>query len=78
MKDQIERQNRTKQHLEDKAYREEQIRLENEQMVSRMEQEELELIQKLQTTQLLQKAAYEDLENALGTAGNTSNMRPGS
>ena len=47
MKDQIERQNRTKQHLEDKAYREEQIRLENEQMVSRMEQEELELIQKL-------------------------------
>ena len=30
-----------------------------------MEQEELELIQKLQNTQLLQRAAYEDLEKAL-------------
>jgi hypothetical protein len=32
-----------------------------------MEQEELELIQRLQNTQMMQKAAYEDLENALGT-----------
>jgi len=47
--------------------REEQKRLEHEQMVARMEQEELELIQRLQNTQLLQKAAYEDLENALVT-----------
>lgn len=31
-----------------------------------MEQEELELIQRLQNTQLLQRAAYEDLESALG------------
>ncbi len=30
-----------------------------------MEQEELELIQKLQNTQILQKSAYEDLEGAL-------------
>ena len=30
-----------------------------------MEQEELELIQKLQNTQIVQKTAYEDLENAL-------------
>ena len=30
-----------------------------------MEKEELELIQKLQNTQILQKAAYEDLEGAL-------------
>lgn len=44
---------------------EDQKRLEHEQMVSRMEQEELELIQRLQNTQLLQKAAYDDLENAL-------------
>lgn len=33
-----------------------------------MEQEELELIQKLQNTQMLQKAAYDDLENALGSS----------
>lgn len=45
--------------------REENKRLEHEAMVARMEQEELELIQRLQNTQLLQKAAYEDLENAL-------------
>lgn len=30
-----------------------------------MEEQELDLIQKLQNTQLLQKAAYEDLEKAL-------------
>ena len=30
-----------------------------------MEQEELELIKRLQNTQMLQKAAYEDLESAL-------------
>jgi len=34
-------------------------------MVTRMEQEELELISRLQNTQLLQKAAYDDLESAL-------------
>lgn len=45
--------------------REEQQRLEHEAMIAKMEQEELELIKKLQNTQLLQKAAYEDLENAL-------------
>jgi hypothetical protein len=31
-----------------------------------MEQEELELINRLQNTQMLQKAAYDDLEQALG------------
>jgi hypothetical protein len=30
-----------------------------------MEQEELDLINKLQNTQILQKAAYDDLETAL-------------
>lgn len=40
-------------------------------MIERMEREELELIQRLQNTQMLQKAAYEDLESALqGGAGN--------
>jgi hypothetical protein len=39
--------------------------LEHEQRVAKMEQEELELIQRLQNTQWIQKAAYEDLEEAL-------------
>lgn len=39
--------------IEDKMMREEQTRLDHEAMVAKMEQEELELIQRLQNTQLL-------------------------
>ncbi len=42
-------------------------------MIERMEREELELIQRLQNTQLLQKAAYDDLENALAGGANGQN-----
>jgi hypothetical protein len=45
--------------------REESKRIEHQAMIERMEREELELIQRLQNTQLLQKAAFEDLESAL-------------
>lgn len=75
----MEKQARARQQVEEKMMREEQARLEHEAMVARMEQEELELIQRLQNTQLLQKAAYEDLEHAL--SGNGPNFgeesRPG-
>lgn len=37
--------------------------------VSEMEQQEIELIQRLQNAQMLQKEAYEQLENALSGAG---------
>jgi hypothetical protein len=40
-------------------------RMEAEAEVARLEQLELELIQKLQNTQVMQKTAYDDLENAL-------------
>ena len=72
MRDLNEKQAKARAQIEDKMVREEQQRLEHEAMVQRMEQEELELIQRLQNTQLLQKAAYEDLENALGGNGQTS------
>ena len=52
--------------LEKKIQEENRIREEKEDMVARMEQEELELIQRLQNTQLLQKSAYNDLEAAMG------------
>ena len=73
-----EKQNRARQQVEEKMLREEQTRLEHEAMVARMEQEELELIQRLQNTQLLQKAAYEDLETALTGQGvqNQAESRP--
>ena len=35
-----------------------------------MEQEELELIKRLQNTQMMQKTAYDDLENALNGSFN--------
>jgi predicted Zn-ribbon and HTH transcriptional regulator len=35
-----------------------------------MEQEELELIKRLQNTQIMQKTAYDDLENALNGSFN--------
>ena len=54
-----------RQSFENKVMRENQIWLNHEHVVSKMEQEELELIQWLQNTKLMQKQAYEELENAL-------------
>mmetsp|Transcript_29980 Transcript_29980/g.53187 ORF Transcript_29980/g.53187 Transcript_29980/m.53187 type:complete len:260 (-) Transcript_29980:526-1305(-) len=56
---------RAKQELERKIEEENKARLDREKLVERMEQEEMELIQRLQNTQLLQRSAYEDLELAL-------------
>jgi hypothetical protein len=57
---------KARQENEKRIELENKLRREREEEVARMEQEELELIQRLQNTQLLQKSAYEDLENALG------------
>lgn len=63
-----------KEH-EKKVEEENKRRREREEEVIRMEQEELELIQRLQNTQLLQKSAYEDLENVMsGFGDNYSNI----
>lgn len=65
-----EKREKARKENEKKIQEETKMRREREEEVARMEQEELELIQRLQNTQLLQKSAYEDLENALaGTAG---------
>ena len=44
-----------RQNFENKVMKETQKRMEKEQFVNHMEQEELELIQRLQNTQLMQK-----------------------
>jgi len=62
-----------RQNFENKVMKENHKRMEREQYVNHMEQEELELIQRLQNTQLMQKNAYEELENAL--AGQDVDMR---
>ncbi len=40
-----------------------------------MEQEELELIKRLQNTQIMQKTAYDDLENALNGSVNQEQLQ---
>ena len=63
----LERDRKEKARIETEKKIEEENRMRRyrEEEVARMEQEELELIQRLQNTQLLQKTAYEELENAL-------------
>ena len=51
--------------IDKKVEEENKARMAKESLVERMEQEELELIQRLQNTQMLQRSAYEDLELAL-------------
>lgn len=60
-----DRLEKTRLETEKKIEQENKMRRLREEEVAKMEQEELELIQKLQNTQLLQKSAYEELENAL-------------
>lgn len=60
-----ERREKSRQDVINKILQENEKRVEIEGQVARLEQEELELIQKLQNTQVLQKSAYEDLEGAL-------------
>ena len=47
--------------------REESMRCEHENSVSKMEMEELELIKRLKNTQMMQQKAFQELENALQT-----------
>jgi len=62
------RRQAVREQIENKIEDENRVREEREADVARMEQEELELIQKLQNTQLMQKDAYDTLENALSGA----------
>ena len=70
MREQMEKKAKTRAELINKILEENNRRVAIETEIQRMEQEELELISKLQNTQVLQKAAYEDLEHALN--GETS------
>ena len=61
----MERQNRTRQQLEEKLAREADEQTAHEAAVQRMEREELELINRLKNTKLLEEAAHNELEGAL-------------
>eukprot|EP00388_Colpodella_angusta_P039111 GDKK01046437.1.p1 GENE.GDKK01046437.1~~GDKK01046437.1.p1 ORF type:complete len:310 (+),score=88.82 GDKK01046437.1:39-968(+) len=60
------RQEHFRQQYESKIGREELLRARTEALVSKMEKEEMELISRLQNTQLIQRSAYDELEGALG------------
>lgn len=55
-----------KDDYEARTAEEEQLRERTQALVAQMEKEEMELIQRLQNTQTVQRNAYEELENALG------------
>lgn len=64
-----------RQEYEERVAKEEELRQRTEVLVTKMEKEEMDLIQRLQNTQALQRSAYEDLENALnGSQLSRSNM----
>jgi len=55
------------QDYEARVAEEEMLRARTEALVAKMEKEEMELIQRLQNTQTVQRSAYEELETALGS-----------
>ena len=60
-----EKAQRLREELEGKIDEENRQREERETMIAKMEQEEMDLIQRLQNTQSLQRDAYETLESAI-------------
>ncbi len=57
-----------REDYENRVAQEEMLRARTEALVSQMEREEMELIQRLQNTQTVQRKAYEELEGALGSS----------
>merc|ERR1712157_695778 len=55
-----------REDYEARAAQEELLRARTDALVAKMEKEEMELIQRLQNTQSVQRTAYEELEAALG------------
>jgi len=55
-----------REDYEARAAQEELLRARTDALVAKMEKEEMELIQRLQNTQTVQRNAYEELEGALG------------
>jgi len=64
-----------RQEYEARIAEEEMLRARTEALVGQMEKEEMELIQRLQNTQTVQRNAFEELESALGTT--SQSRRPG-
>lgn len=64
--DRLAQLERFREDYEARTAQEELLRARTDALVSKMEREEMELIQRLQNTQTVQRNAYEELEAALG------------
>ena len=71
-----EKREKARAELERKIREETRAKQEREERIARMEQEEMELIQRLTNTQMLQKSAYEDLELALSGQAEVPQQSP--
>jgi hypothetical protein len=65
--DRLSQLEKFREDYEARAAQEEMLRARTDALVAKMEKEEMELIQRLQNTQTVQRNAYEELEAALGT-----------
>lgn len=64
-----------REDYEARVAQEELLRARTDALVAKMEKEEMELIQRLQNTQTIQRNAYEELEVALGTGSQQISSR---
>lgn len=71
-KEKAEKLAKYKEDYENRVAQEEMLRSRTEALVAQMEKEEMELIQRLQNTQNVQRKAYEDLEDALNTSAHVT------
>merc|ERR1712050_373255 len=64
--DRLAQLDKFRQDYEARMAQEEMLRARTDALVAKMEKEEMELIQRLQNTQSVQRTSYEELEAALG------------
>eukprot|EP00928_Gymnodinium_smaydae_P046761 TRINITY_DN3117_c0_g1_i1.p1 TRINITY_DN3117_c0_g1~~TRINITY_DN3117_c0_g1_i1.p1 ORF type:complete len:296 (-),score=91.86 TRINITY_DN3117_c0_g1_i1:63-836(-) len=74
--DRLSQLEKFREDYESRTAQEELLRARTDALVAKMEKEEMELIQRLQNTQTVQRNAYEELEAALGTG--SKQMAPAS
>merc|ERR1719510_1382585 len=67
--DRLAQLDKFREDYEARTAQEELLRQRTDALVAKMEKEEMELIQRLQNTQTVQRNAYEELEAALGQQG---------
>merc|ERR1712129_259510 len=66
--DRLAQPDKYREDYEARTAQEELLRARTDALVAKMEKEEMELIQRLQNTQNVQRSAYEELEAAMGHA----------